>query len=157
MRRLEHCNIVKLKYFFYSSGDKVSKIVHKVQITNLCSYVLFHSRLFILILYIIFFLLFSQMYGVTSTSRKDQGNVGYFSFCLILIFFCKILVVSISTAILANFIISGSRSNFCVPSPLVLVLSYNTARKQCSQSCLICYLQNLFRIPLYSLSLFPSL
>jgi len=23
MRRLEHCNIVKLKYFFYSSGDKV--------------------------------------------------------------------------------------------------------------------------------------
>lgn len=24
MRRLEHCNIVKLKYFFYSSGDKVS-------------------------------------------------------------------------------------------------------------------------------------
>ncbi|XP_014277981.1 glycogen synthase kinase-3 beta isoform X4 [Halyomorpha halys] len=36
MRRLEHCNIVKLKYFFYSSGDK--------------------------------------MYGVTSTSRKDQGN-----------------------------------------------------------------------------------
>lgn len=25
MRRLEHCNIVKLKYFFYSSGEKVSK------------------------------------------------------------------------------------------------------------------------------------
>lgn len=24
MRRLEHCNIVKLKYFFYSSGDKVT-------------------------------------------------------------------------------------------------------------------------------------
>lgn len=24
MRKLEHCNIVKLKYFFYSSGDKVS-------------------------------------------------------------------------------------------------------------------------------------
>ena len=24
MRRLEHCNIVKLMYFFYSSGDKVS-------------------------------------------------------------------------------------------------------------------------------------
>lgn len=24
MRRLEHCNIVKLKYFFYSSGEKVS-------------------------------------------------------------------------------------------------------------------------------------
>lgn len=24
MRRLEHCNIVKLKYFFYSSGDKVN-------------------------------------------------------------------------------------------------------------------------------------
>ena len=23
MRRLEHCNIVQLKYFFYSSGDKV--------------------------------------------------------------------------------------------------------------------------------------
>jgi len=23
MRRLEHCNIVKLKYFFYSSGEKV--------------------------------------------------------------------------------------------------------------------------------------
>lgn len=23
MRKLEHCNIVKLKYFFYSSGDKV--------------------------------------------------------------------------------------------------------------------------------------
>merc|ERR1739842_250271 len=26
MRRLEHCNIVKLKYFFYSSGDKVSMV-----------------------------------------------------------------------------------------------------------------------------------
>lgn len=26
MRRLEHCNIVKLKYFFYSSGEKVSVI-----------------------------------------------------------------------------------------------------------------------------------
>lgn len=25
MRRLEHCNIVKLKYFFYSSGEKVSR------------------------------------------------------------------------------------------------------------------------------------
>ena len=25
MRRLEHCNIVKLKYFFYSSGEKVSQ------------------------------------------------------------------------------------------------------------------------------------
>ncbi|XP_023218325.1 glycogen synthase kinase-3 beta-like [Centruroides sculpturatus] len=24
MRRLDHCNIVKLKYFFYSSGEKVS-------------------------------------------------------------------------------------------------------------------------------------
>ena len=24
MRRLEHCNIVKLKYFFYSCGDKAS-------------------------------------------------------------------------------------------------------------------------------------
>lgn len=23
MRRLEHCNIVQLKYYFYSSGDKV--------------------------------------------------------------------------------------------------------------------------------------
>lgn len=23
MRKLEHCNIVKLKYFFYSSGEKV--------------------------------------------------------------------------------------------------------------------------------------
>lgn len=26
MRRLEHCNIVKLKYFFYSSGEKVSTV-----------------------------------------------------------------------------------------------------------------------------------
>lgn len=26
MRKLEHCNIVKLKYFFYSSGDKVSGV-----------------------------------------------------------------------------------------------------------------------------------
>ena len=24
MRKLDHCNIVKLKYFFYTSGDKVS-------------------------------------------------------------------------------------------------------------------------------------
>jgi len=24
MRKLEHCNIVKLLYFFYSSGEKVS-------------------------------------------------------------------------------------------------------------------------------------
>lgn len=27
MRRLEHCNIVKLKYFFYSSGDKVRILI----------------------------------------------------------------------------------------------------------------------------------
>lgn len=27
MRRLEHCNIVKLKYFFYSSGEKVSPLL----------------------------------------------------------------------------------------------------------------------------------
>ena len=27
MRKLEHQNIVKLKYFFYSSGDKVSGTV----------------------------------------------------------------------------------------------------------------------------------
>ena len=27
MRKLEHSNIVKLKYFFYSSGDKVSMII----------------------------------------------------------------------------------------------------------------------------------
>ena len=27
MRRLDHCNIVKLKYFFYSSGDKVNLYV----------------------------------------------------------------------------------------------------------------------------------
>lgn len=27
MRRLEHCNIVKLKYFFYSSGEKVSEVL----------------------------------------------------------------------------------------------------------------------------------
>ena len=27
MRKLEHQNIVKLKYFFYSSGDKVGKTV----------------------------------------------------------------------------------------------------------------------------------
>ncbi|XP_066583960.1 glycogen synthase kinase-3 beta-like isoform X4 [Prorops nasuta] len=26
MRRLEHCNIVKLKYFFYSSGDKMDEV-----------------------------------------------------------------------------------------------------------------------------------
>lgn len=26
MRRLEHCNIVKLKYFFYSSGDKKDEV-----------------------------------------------------------------------------------------------------------------------------------
>lgn len=26
MRRLQHCNIVKLKYFFYSGGEKVSLV-----------------------------------------------------------------------------------------------------------------------------------
>lgn len=25
MRKLDHCNIVRLRYFFYSSGDKVSQ------------------------------------------------------------------------------------------------------------------------------------
>lgn len=24
MRKLDHCNIVRLRYFFYSSGEKVS-------------------------------------------------------------------------------------------------------------------------------------
>lgn len=28
MRRLEHQNIVKLKYFFYSTGDKVYALFH---------------------------------------------------------------------------------------------------------------------------------
>lgn len=32
MRRLEHCNIVKLKYFFYSSGDKVMINIKKKQL-----------------------------------------------------------------------------------------------------------------------------
>lgn len=32
MRRLEHCNIVKLKYFFYSSGEKVSYGRHEFSI-----------------------------------------------------------------------------------------------------------------------------
>ena len=27
MRPLDHCNIVKLKYFFYSSGDQVSGVL----------------------------------------------------------------------------------------------------------------------------------
>lgn len=26
MRKLDHCNIVRLRYFFYSSGDKVSRL-----------------------------------------------------------------------------------------------------------------------------------
>lgn len=30
MRRLEHCNIVKLKYFFYSSGDKVRIFIYSI-------------------------------------------------------------------------------------------------------------------------------
>ena len=30
MRRLEHCNIVKLKYFFYSSGEKVGFFYYSV-------------------------------------------------------------------------------------------------------------------------------
>lgn len=25
MRKLDHCNIVRLRYFFYSSGEKVSR------------------------------------------------------------------------------------------------------------------------------------
>jgi serine/threonine protein kinase len=25
MRRLDHCNIIRLQYFFYSAGDKVSR------------------------------------------------------------------------------------------------------------------------------------
>ena len=27
MRKLDHCNIVRLRYFFYSSGDKVSRLI----------------------------------------------------------------------------------------------------------------------------------
>lgn len=26
MRRLDHCNIIRLQYFFYSAGEKVSKL-----------------------------------------------------------------------------------------------------------------------------------
>ena len=26
MRRLDHCNIIRLQFFFYTSGDKVSKV-----------------------------------------------------------------------------------------------------------------------------------
>ena len=27
MRRLDHCNIIRLQYFFYSTGDKVAKVI----------------------------------------------------------------------------------------------------------------------------------
>ena len=42
MRRLEHCNIVKLKYFFYSSGEKVtwSQRFQVQQFTNDDSYLI---------------------------------------------------------------------------------------------------------------------
>lgn len=34
MRKLDHCNIVRLRYFFYSSGDKVTVSVR----TRACTY-----------------------------------------------------------------------------------------------------------------------
>lgn len=34
MRRLDHCNIVKLKYYFYTSGDKVCWTLYIIELTN---------------------------------------------------------------------------------------------------------------------------
>lgn len=46
MRRLEHCNIVKLKYFFYSSGDKVSSwLLHIARIYRI-SFTSFRRSIF---------------------------------------------------------------------------------------------------------------
>lgn len=34
MRKLDHCNIVRLRYFFYSSGEKVSMNGLNLSCTN---------------------------------------------------------------------------------------------------------------------------
>lgn len=34
MRKLDHCNIVRLRYFFYSSGEKVSMEGRNLSCTN---------------------------------------------------------------------------------------------------------------------------
>lgn len=34
MRKLDHCNIVRLRYFFYSSGEKVSMTRLNLSCTN---------------------------------------------------------------------------------------------------------------------------
>ncbi len=48
MRRLEHCNIVKLKYFFYSSGEKVSCSQTAVHKWSQFCYIFIMSSLFVL-------------------------------------------------------------------------------------------------------------
>lgn len=36
MRKLDHCNIVRLRYFFYSSGEKVCAHPHDLPVSELC-------------------------------------------------------------------------------------------------------------------------
>lgn len=36
MRRLDHCNIIRLQYFFYSPGDKVCACVRMYACIRLC-------------------------------------------------------------------------------------------------------------------------
>lgn len=36
MRKLDHCNIVRLRYFFYSSGEKVCVLQHNLLVSELC-------------------------------------------------------------------------------------------------------------------------
>lgn len=36
MRKLDHCNIVRLRYFFYSSGEKVCAHRHDLPASELC-------------------------------------------------------------------------------------------------------------------------
>lgn len=48
MRRLDHCNIVKLKYFFYTSGDKVSlwiSVCHPRIDSSICFSFIFCRRM----------------------------------------------------------------------------------------------------------------
>lgn len=36
MRKLDHCNIVRLRYFFYSSGEKVSRVWGVLHLDSTC-------------------------------------------------------------------------------------------------------------------------
>lgn len=116
MRRLEHCNIVKLKYFFYSSGEKVRtnlpvswnflfKFLNFVKLRWLVHCKLYH---FLSLFHIVFFFHFVFFLKSTFLYRQTSNFVFSSIFCFFflssnwLVFLCFRLLKFESNKIFRN-------------------------------------------------------